>query len=90
MNEIHEGSGELDKYLYSLIEMLRTKYYNVSVNRGSVNVTFFYCEDSFFEVLKHKLYGICPKKRELTIPNTEILGYYMTNEIPPQILNLLK
>ena len=81
MNEIHKGSGELDKYLYSLIEMLRTKYYNVSVNRGSVNVTFFYTSNSG-NFLTHG--------DTINIPNTEILGYYMTNETPPQITDLLK
>lgn len=80
MNELQPNSTELDKYLYSLIEMLRTKYYNVSVNRGRTATTFYYN-------IKE---GLKPYKWECIIPNTEILGYYMTSETPPQILNLLK
>lgn len=78
MKDLQPYAGDLDKYLYSLLELLRTKYYNVSVNRGSKEVTFFY-----------KIHLNMPPIY-FTIPNGELLGYYMNSEIPKEIKMLIE
>ena len=75
MTHIEPSAHPFDKYLFSLLELLRTKYFNVSVNRGSKTYTFFYSDQK--------------ENHRLTIPGGELSGYYMMSETPKQILDLL-
>jgi hypothetical protein len=85
MKSLQEFSTELDIYLNSLLDILRTRYYNVSVNRGSEVYTFFYSYN------KHEWgIGLSQVKETLTIPTTELLTYFESKQTPPQIKELLK
>lgn len=79
MKDLPEFPTELDIYLNSLLDLLKTKYYNVSVNRGRANVTFYY-----YQRLTDRGY------KSITIPNTELLTYFEQKQTPPQIKELLK
>lgn len=81
MKDLPEYPTELDIYLNSLLDLLKTKYYNVSVNRGSDEYTFYFC------LVKNSFkWPIC----FTTIPTTELLTYFELKQTPQQIKELLK
>lgn len=89
MKSLPEYPTELDLYLNSLLDQLRTKYYNVSVNRGSEFHSFFYNEEMTTRLGRYgkNLYFA---SKSFTIPNTELLIYFEQKQTPPQIKQLLK
>lgn len=88
MRELTENPSEIDKYLFSLLELLRTKYNDVSVNRGRNEYTFLFTID-----YSKMFNGMKPQgrsKERIYIRNGELLGYFMTNEIPKEIKMLIE
>lgn len=90
MKSLQEYPTELDLYLNSLLDLLRTRYYNVSVNRGSEQYTFIY--QKLTKTPKMNTYGKLTylRVKSKTIPNTELLTYFELKQTPPQIKELLK
>ena len=90
MKDLPEFPTELDLYLNGLLDLLRTKYYNVSVNRGSKNHTFYYNDRNKKIILKSIIEHTIHYRGKTIIPNTELLTYFELKQTPPQILNLIK
>ncbi len=81
MTEPQEFSSDFDKWVCSLLDMLRTRYYNVSVNRGREMYYFFYCPTTG-NLLLHS-------KCEI-IPYNQLQTDYLNKQTPKQILDLIK
>ena len=86
MTEPQEFSSDFDKWVCSLLDMLRTRYYNVSVNRGSKNYTFFYYITETSTQITSILY-LVPKR--IDIPFHQLQADFKNNQTPKQILDLL-
>jgi hypothetical protein len=87
MKSLPEFPTELDIYLNSLLDLLRTKYYNVIVNRGSERFYFFYSTKEISTSITSNIYLV---PRKFTIPTTELLEHFESKQTPPQIKELLK
>ncbi len=84
MTEPQEFSSDFDKWVGSLLDMLRAKgYTNVSVNRGSKDCTFFYC----MWVLS--TYGSNYRIKNVSIPYTQLQADFSNKQTPKQILDLI-
>lgn len=82
MTEPQEFSSDFDRWVCSLLDMLRAKgYTNVSVNRGSKKYTFFYSKvDVTFNSPMHTF----------TIHLTQLQTDFKNKQTPQQILDLIK
>ena len=87
MTEPQEFSSDFDKWVCSLLDMLRTRYYNVSVNRGSKNYTFFYHVTEISTQITSMLYLVQKRK---DIPFYQLQTDFKNNQTPQQILDLIK
>ena len=76
MKELSISAHPFDKYLFSLLELLRTKYFNVSVNRGSKTYTFFYSDSE--------------GSHQFTLGLADIGVSYIYAEIPKEIKYLVE
>lgn len=84
MTEPQEFSSDFDKWVCSLLDMLRTRYYNVSVNRGSKKYVFFY---SMWVLSTYGRHYIIKK---LYIPYTQLQTDFKNKQTPQEILDLIK
>lgn len=87
MTEPQEFSSDFDKWVCSLLDMLRAKgYTNVSVNRGKITYHFIYWEPFVFDKLM-KIHGT--RNRSEQIPYTQLQTDFLNKQTPQQILDLL-
>jgi hypothetical protein len=66
----------LDKYLSATAELLKTKYENVSMNRGKNSVTFFYSN--------------AEGDHQFSLDKSDVIKYFLDNETPKEIHFLLE
>lgn len=86
MNELPIAPHPQDIYLMSLVELLRTKYVDVSVNRQQRNIVFIY-----YLNLPFKRIGESMKfRKELNISRLQIEKCHAEGIVPKKITDLLK
>lgn len=86
MNELSERPHPQDIYLMSLVEMLRTKYVDVSVNRQRRNIVFIYYLNIPFKRMGESM----KFRKELPISRLQIEKCHAEGVVPKKLRDLLK
>lgn len=85
MKELQEGSGEQDRYLMSIVDLLSTKYSDVEVLRGRHWIIFVY----YIVIDLPRIKEVQRFKKEVRVRRSTVEKCTPTGEIPKIITNLL-
>lgn len=88
MKDLQPYASDFDKWIYSLLEMLRTKYFDVSVNRRKDIYVFFYRMNYGQWLMNGGLKNGLSLKH-IQIYKTTLDEHFQNKTTPQQILDLL-